>query len=246
MYSWAAETGADWDLKIAYDSLSKAVDIAIDQSPDSDTGLLVQLGDFAHYDGHDAVTPTSGNLLDADGRFAKMLDVSEDILLETIDKMLAKYRQVKVIVANGNHDLSIADTLRSLVRRYYRKNDRLEVIGNANPFYALQHGNTMIGCHHGHLRKRIALPSHFSQYFAKMWGNTDYRYLHCGHLHQYHSEEKGGATTTQHATLAAPDAYAAHKFDKSLRSINTITYSDKYGMVSQNFIPIALVQDNLQ
>jgi hypothetical protein len=240
MYSWAEETGADWDLEICYKLITNAVNLALEASPDSEIGLLMQLGDFLHYDGHNAITPTSGNILDADGRFQKMLDVGEDIILETIEKLLSKHRLVKVIVAQGNHDISTSDALRSLVKRYYRKNDRLEVIGGANPFYALQHGNTMVGAHHGHLKKRLALPAHFAQFFPVIWGNTTYRYLHSGHLHCFHAEEKGGATTIQHATLAAPDAYAAHKFDKTLRSINTITYSDKFGMLSKIIIPVEM------
>jgi hypothetical protein len=241
MYSWAQETGSDWDLNICYDLITKAVDMALSVSPDSETGLLMQLGDYAHYDGHDAITPTSGNILDADGRFQKMLEVGEDILLETIDKMLSKHLFVKVIVGQGNHDISTSDALRSLVRRYYRKNERLEVIGGPNPFYAYKHGNTMVGAHHGHLKKRATLPAYFCQYFSEMWGATQYRYLHCGHLHCHNEDEKGGALTIQHSTLAAPDAYAAHRFDKTLRSINTISYSDKYGMISRNIVPVEML-----
>lgn len=241
MYSWAQETGADWDLGICYKLITGAVDLALEYSPDSETGLLMQLGDFFHYDGHSAVTPTNGHLLDADGRFQHMLHVGEDIVLETIEKMLGKHERVKVVIAQGNHDLSTSDTLRSLIKRYYSRNERVEVIGGPNPFYAIKHGRTMIGAHHGHLKKRVALPTHFSQYFSEIWGSTSFRYLHSGHLHCHHEEEKGGATTIQHSTMAAPDAYAAHRFDKTLRSINSITYSDKYGMISRNIIPAEMV-----
>jgi hypothetical protein len=245
MKSWALETGASWDLDICYNSISKAMDLAIDRSPVSEIGLFLQLGDLAHWDGHEAVTPTSGNILDADSRFSKMYDVCVDIHIESIDKLLLKHNTVLVVVAEGNHDLSTSDTLRALVRRYYSKNPRVEIIGGPTPFYAYRHGTTFLGFHHGHRKRRIMLPSHFSQFFSKMWGDTSFRYLHCGHLHCYHSEEKGGAITTQHATLAAPDAYASHRFDRTLRSINTVTYSDRYGMLSQNIIPIELVEDNL-
>ncbi len=245
MRSWAEETGANYDLDICKSTITKAVDIALEQSPNSEIGLLMELGDFFHRDGHEAVTPEHRNLLDVDSRYQKMLEVGEDIVLETIDKMLLKYRLVKVIIASGNHDPSTSDTLRSLIRRYYRQNERLEVIGSANPFYAYKHGSTLIGCHHGNLKKRIAMPAHFSQYFSGMWGSTTYRYLHTGHLHCTHEQELGGALTLQHATLAAPDAYAAHRFDRTLRSIGTITYSSKYGMLYRSIIPIELVYDRV-
>jgi hypothetical protein len=74
-----------------------------------------------------------------------------------------------------------------------------------------------------------------------MWGETTHRYLHSGHLHCHHEEERGGALTIQHSSLTAPDAYAAHRFDKTMRSINTITYSDKYGIINRNIIPVEMV-----
>jgi len=243
MSAWGVECGADWDLKKAYKTITEAMNIAIANAPDSRIGLLAQLGDFAHYSSHETVTPLHGNLLDADGRFSKMIDVCEDVLIESIDRLLLKHEIVKVIVAQGNHDISVSDTFRSLIKRYYRKNIRLEVICGPNPFYAYQHGRTMLGFHHGHLKKRVALPSHFAQFFSEMWGATKFRYLHCGHLHSLHIEEKGGCITTQHPTIAAPDAYASHRFDKTMRSINTITYHKKYGMIGQNIIPIEMVED---
>jgi len=245
MYSWAEESGANYDLGLCYDLTTRSVDLAIQRSPSSKIGMLVELGDFFHYDGHNAITPRSGTLVDADGRYQKMIEVGEDIIIETIEKMLVKYSQVKVIIAQGNHDISTSDTLRSLIKRYYRKNERLEVIGGPNPYYAYKHGMTMIGCHHGHLKKKPSIPAHFAQFFAEMWGSTTYRYLHTGHLHCHHEEEKSGALTIQHSTLAASEAYAAHMYDNSLRSINTITYSNKYGMLSRNIIPFELVCDNL-
>jgi len=245
MYSWAQETGCDWNLYLCYELISEAINLALLRSENSHTGLFLQLGDMAHYDGHDAVTPTSGNLLDADGRFGKMYDVCIDIHLDTIDKMLQKHEEVKVIIAQGNHDLSTSDTMRTLVRKYYSRNPRVEVIGRANPFYAYQFGKTMIGVHHGHLKKVGNLPSHFCQNFSKMWGETSFRYLHAGHKHCHAEEEKGGALTIQHSTIAAPDAYAAHRFDKTKRSINSITYSDEYGMLSRQIIPYELVSVNL-
>jgi hypothetical protein len=158
--------------------------------------------------------------------------------------MLNKHEEVKVIIAQGNHDLSISKAMRALVTKYYSRNRRVEVIGTANPFYVLEFGKTMIGAHHAHLKKRVNLPSHFAQNFAPIWGRTSFRYLHTGHHHCHHEEEKGGAITIQHSSITAPDVYASHRFDKSIRSINSITYSDMYGRLSRNIIPYELVMDS--
>ena len=69
--SWGEETGADWDLKIAEDTLVAWFSRAIEQSPAAETALLAQISDFLHWDGFDPVTPAHRNLLDADTRFSE-------------------------------------------------------------------------------------------------------------------------------------------------------------------------------
>ena len=71
--AWGEETGADWNLKIAEDLLVKWFQKAISIAPDAHTAYLLDLGDTEHYDSILAVTPTSGNVLDADSRFQKVI-----------------------------------------------------------------------------------------------------------------------------------------------------------------------------
>src|SRR5699024_8144061 len=73
MLSWSDETGADWDLDIAEKTLVRWFEQAIAQSPDTEKAVFAQLSDLLHYDGFDAVTPESKHLLDADGRFPKLV-----------------------------------------------------------------------------------------------------------------------------------------------------------------------------
>jgi hypothetical protein len=56
MLSWHEETGADWDLQIAEDTLVNWFAQAIKLSPDADVGVFAQLGDFLHFDSLEAVT----------------------------------------------------------------------------------------------------------------------------------------------------------------------------------------------
>ena len=46
MLSWAEETGEDWDVHIAESLLVKWFEAAIASAPDSETGVLCNLGDF--------------------------------------------------------------------------------------------------------------------------------------------------------------------------------------------------------
>jgi len=63
MLAYAPETGDDWDTDIATKVLTNAIAEMIARSPDSETGVFLQLGDFLHFDSLDSVTPSSKHIL---------------------------------------------------------------------------------------------------------------------------------------------------------------------------------------
>ena len=64
-----------------------------------------------------------------------------------------------------------------------------------------------------------------------MWGQTKYRYAHCGHLHHQLVKEDFGMTVTQHRTLAARDAYASRDGWFAERKASLTTYHKEFGEV---------------
>src|SRR5690606_23103665 len=76
MLSWPEETGENWNLDIARQVHCDAMTALVDSAPRSETALVVNLGDALHFDSLEAKTPRSGHLLDADGRYAKVVDVA--------------------------------------------------------------------------------------------------------------------------------------------------------------------------
>ena len=51
MMAWGEESGSDWNLEIAETVLIRFFQTAIDQSPNAETCIFAQLGDFLHWDG---------------------------------------------------------------------------------------------------------------------------------------------------------------------------------------------------
>ena len=150
MLAWHREGGADWDMTIAERVLTGCFAAMVEQSPAASTAIVNQLGDWMHYDGFAAVTPMHGHNLDADGRFQKMVEVSVRVLRRIIDLALAKHDRVHVIMAEGNHDLASSVWLRVMFAALYENEPRVTVNDSALPYYAYQHGNTMLAFHHGH------------------------------------------------------------------------------------------------
>lgn len=232
MLAWRNEGGEDWDLKIAEATLTQAFQRMVEASPASHTGIVAQLGDWMHFDSVEAVTPTSGHILDADGRFTKVISVAVRILRRTIDMALSKHKEVIVLMAEGNHDITSSIWLRTMFAALYENEPRIKVIDSALPYYAVKHGDTMLAWHHGHLKKNDQLPLLFASQFPKMWGETSKRYAHTGHRHHVEIKEHSGMTVVQHATLAARDAYASRGGWISERQATAITYHKKYGQVA--------------
>jgi hypothetical protein len=233
MLAWHREAGADWDLEIAERVLTGCFRQMVDGSPPARVGFVNQLGDFLHSDGLVPVTPTSGHVLDQDGRYTKLVETAVRILRRVIGMALEKHEKVVVLMAEGNHDMASSVWLRVMFKALFENEPRVEVIDSPLPYYVYQHGKTMLAFHHGHLKKNDQLPILFASQFPKVWGETTKRYAHTGHRHHTEEREHSGITVIQHPTLAARDAYAARGGWIAERQVSAITYHAEYGQVAR-------------
>ncbi len=236
MLAWHREAGEDWDLEIAERTLVGCFAAMIEASPAAAVGVVNQLGDFLHSDGLTPVTPTSGHVLDQDGRFSKVVEVAVRVLRSVITLALAKHPRVIVLMAEGNHDMASSVWLRVLFKALFENEPRVQVIDSPLPYYCVQHGTTMLAFHHGHLKKNDQLPLLFASQFAKVWGETTKRYCHTGHRHHAEEKEHSGMTVVQHPTLAARDAYAARGGWVAERQVTSITYHKRFGQVARHTV----------
>lgn len=231
MLAWRHEGGADWDMAIAEETLVGCFEQMVERSPMADTCVVNQLGDFLHYDGLLPVTPGHGHVLDADGRFSKMVRVAIRVLRRVIDLALARHKKVFVVMAEGNHDLASSVWLRIMFGALYENEPRVTVIDSELPYYVHVHGETMLAFHHGHLTKNDRLPLLFAAQYPREWGATTKRFAHCGHRHHEETKEHSGMKVVQHSTLAARDAYAARGGWMSERQATAYTYHSRWGQV---------------
>lgn len=239
MLAWHKENmdnNGDWDLSIAERTLTGCFEHMVNASPNARIGIVAQLGDFLHTDGLKALTPASHHVLDADGRFPKIVKTSIRILRRLITFALLKHEKVIVLMAEGNHDEASSVWLRAMFSALYENEPRVQVIDSELPYYVYQHGETMIAWHHGHLKKPDALPILFASQFPKVWGATSKRYAHCGHRHHVEEKEHSGITVIQHSTLASRDAYASRGGWMSERQCTAITYHSVFGQVARNTV----------
>lgn len=233
MLSHAEETGADWDLKIAEQTLVKWFEQAIAQSPNTETAVFAQLSDFLHFDGLKALTPESQHCLDADSRFYKVVRAVIRVLRRVIAMLLTKHKCLHVIMADANHDPASQTWLREMFHAFYEDEPRVTVDVNPSPYNAYEFGKTALFFHHGHKRKVESVAEVFAAKYREMFGRTKHAYAHTGHLHSVHMKENNLMIVEQHRTLAAGDAYATRGGWLSGRDAQVITYHQEYGEVSR-------------
>lgn len=234
--SWGEETGDDWDTDIASELLVNWFARAIECAPDSEVGILAQLGDFLHWDGIEAVTPTSGHILDADSRFPKLVNVAIKVLRAVIQMMLEKHGRVHVIMAEGNHDIASSIWLRAMFSALYENEPRVTIDQTHSPYYCFEWGQTSLFFHHGHKKRFNQIAPVFAGMYRDVFGRTKHSYAHMGHLHHQHTLENELMIVEQHPTLAAKDAYATRGGYMSQRGASVITYSKQSGEVTRSII----------
>ena len=209
MRAWAKECGADWDLAIAQNVHRIVVDDLVSRSQPAEQALLVNLGDLLHYDSMMPMTARSGNMLDADGRYNKMIRVATDVMVQFVESALTSHKRVHVISAIGNHDETGAQWMALLLEQKYAKDRRVTVDTSPSVFNYYRWEQNFIGVHHGHTVKKIdALPGIMATDRPKDWGECANRAWWTGHVHHEAVKEFPGCIVETFGTLATPDAYA--------------------------------------
>lgn len=232
MFAHKEESGEDWDLSIAEQTLYKWIDKAVNLSPMADTGVLLQLGDLLHTDSLDPVTPASKHVLDTGARFQKIVQVAINGIRYCISRMLEKHNSVHVILADANHDPTSSVWLRAMFSRLYENEPRVTIDITEHPYYCVEWGKASIFAHHGDKRGLNDVSKTFAALYRDVFGRTEYSYGHIGHYHHVKRRPYGddGLMDMQiHPTLAPKDSYAARKGYISQRKAKTILYHRDHG-----------------
>lgn len=233
MYAWADEAGEDYDLEIGSELLRSAMTNLVSSSMPSRQALILVLGDFFHSDNLKNQTSKSGNPLDVDTRYAKVVRTGIELLLECIELALQKHRDVTVKVLSGNHDEASAICLSAALHLFFKGNRRVQVDPSPARVWCMQFGANMIAATHGDTIKMKDFPGVMAGYWPVVWGATRFRYGYTGHVHHNSSLEKDGAIVSSFQTLAAKDAFHYGAGYSAGRSMVAITLHVEKGEIAR-------------
>lgn len=237
MQAWAEETGdADYDLKISEQIFRDASVRLIDTCPPCDQALIPFLGDFLHYDSYAAVTPAHKNLLDADGRYPKMVETGVRIIRHIITAALERHRLVTVIFEGGNHDPATAAFMRILLACLYENEPRVTIDKSPMGCHYFEWCKVLIGTHHGDKIKGEKLPGIMAHDRPEAWGRTAHRVWFTGHVHTESLKSFPGCKVETLEVLPPLDAYAAGAGYRGNRSMKAIVFHCEHGEVERHTV----------
>lgn len=233
MYAWAEEAGEDFDLTIAREDLLRAASKLVSVAPTASTCVIVNLGDFFHADNMSNTTSRSGHSLDVDTRWSKVLKLGCMLMVDVIKLALKKHPKVEVINAIGNHDDHSSVMLAAFLDAYFSNEPRVTVFPTNSKFHYFKFGKCLVGVTHGDTVKHTDLGELMASDRPEDWGDTQFRYWYCGHVHHSKKLELRGCVVESFRTLAAKDAWHSAKGYRSGRDMNAIVLHKDFGEIAR-------------
>ncbi len=242
MYAYAAETGDDFDLKIADRITRGAVDRLIDAAPEADTCIIENLGDFFHADDSKNRTPQSGHALDVDTRYALVVQVGLKALVYCINRAREKFPNVIYRGNPGNHDPHAALMLSLCLSAYFDGVEGVTIDLSPAAYWYCRGGKVLLGTCHGDGAKHGDLPLLMATDVPEDWGASKFRHWHVGHVHHWTGKEHPGCVVETFRTLAGRDAWHAGKGYRAGRDMHLIVYHKEFGEVERHRCDVTMLE----
>ena len=243
MRATSLEAGGEWDLEIAERVHCSAMRRLVELAPDTEKAVIVNLGDWFHFDNMEGVTSRRGHILDTAGTYAEQAKVAVKVMRQLIETALTKHEEVKVINVIGNHDDVSSIMLNIALIHVYENEPRVIVDEGTSVFNYFSFGRNLIGTHHGHSTKHDRLPGIMAADKPELWGSTNHRRWLCGHHHSRAVKEYSGCTVEVFPILGTGDRYSTGAGYRSQRAADAIVLHKEHGEVSRITVNPAMFEN---
>lgn len=238
-YNWGEETESDWNLDIASSTVRAAYDHLFQHSPNSKIGIIADLGDLLEVDNDKNMTPKSGNVLDVDTRYPKILRAAYEGLIYAVNCALQKHELVYFYNITGNHDINAGVAVREVIRMAFLNNPRVIIDDTPRNIKYHQHGSTLIQFAHGDSMKMQAAGEVMAHDCQSIFSSTIHRFAHFGHTHKDAVVDTRLCRAESHRNIASLNAWAFnHGYRCNPGTMKSITYHVNHGEVSRQLYTI--------
>lgn len=181
--SWKPESGAGYDLKIADQAhRDAALDFSKRLGADSFERVLLLGGQDCLHIANPEGTTSRGTQLDYDSRFQKIVKSRIEYEVWRVGLWLKK-GPVTYVSSPGNHSFVAEMMLTEVLKAWYRDCPQVDFLDAPSDRQYLQFGKVGLGFSHGDKTKPQRSRELFAAEAPKIWGATEFREFHAGHLH---------------------------------------------------------------
>lgn len=234
--AYGLETGgANYDLKSAERMGEEAfVDLLTRRDVrDLEKVCIVTGNDLLNSDNLEGLT-TKGTKVSGDSRWHKMYRVAFDLLCRQV-RTAMEIAPVDIIAVPGNHDFHSVFTLAHALECMFHGVGHVNVNNSPNARKYWTHGNSMVMFTHGNEEKQGELPLLMAAEEPELFGFSEFREVHTGHLHQVGLFEKFGIRVRRLPSLTPPDGWHSKSgYIGMTRAAQSFTWSKYDGLYAMD------------
>lgn len=233
--AWSRETGyQSYDTPIASATFLRALDTLIERSEglDIDKVLFVVGNDLLNSDNEQGTT-TKGTQVATDCRYQKTFLTVRRTITEAI-KRLKEIAPVHVVMISGNHDDLGVWHLGDSLECAFANDEDVQIDNEPRARKYVRYGNVLLMFTHGDKGKREDYPLLMATERSKDFGETKFREIHTGHIHQTKVQEWHGVRVRILPSLSPPDAWhSENAFTGQLRTAEAYVWDFYDGLIAQ-------------
>lgn len=207
--SWKPESGSHYDNKIA-DQLHReaALDFSSRLGKSRFERVLLLGGQDALHIANPEGTTSKGTQMDFDGRFQKIVKSRIEYEVWRVGLWLKK-GPVTYVSSPGNHSFVAETMLCEVLKAWYRDCPQVSFMDAPSDRQYLKFGKVGLGFSHGDKTKPQRARELFAAEAPKIWGTTEFREFHTGHLHAESVNTGPGCTCRVLKALCPADRWHA-------------------------------------
>jgi hypothetical protein len=235
--AWGAETGGrPYDVPIAAATFIRSLRTLIYLANCfSYSKIIFVVGNDLLNSDDELGRTTKGTYVSTDGRYKKTFVTVRKTIVEAIE-ILREIAPVEVIMVSGNHDALGVWHLGDSLECTYANTEDVTIRNEPATRKYVRHGNVLLMLTHGDKGKREDYPLLMATERPKDFGETKFREIHTGHIHQTKLQEWHGVRVRILPSLSPPDVWHSENgFTGQQRNAEAYVWNAKFGLVAMYF-----------